>query len=49
MKRFVMAVSLVCALALTTLAGQVPTVGYAEQVSDAALSGLLTVLSLLVV
>lgn len=31
-----------------TSPGQVPTVGYAEQVSDAALSGLLAVLSLVV-
>jgi hypothetical protein len=75
MKRFVMTVALVCALALTAVAGQVPTGGapeqpppagitqstgttspgevptggYAEQVSEAALSGFLAVLSLLVV
>jgi len=33
----------------TTSPGEVPTGGYAGQVSDAALSGLLTVLGLLVV
>jgi hypothetical protein len=33
----------------TTSPGQIPTGGYAEQISDVALSGLLAVLGLLVV